>query len=111
LRHYWVKAPYSDYYTLSSNGNLEFVTIPGNHDINYNLFNIDLIYTWTFAPGSELSVMWKNCINKLSNLIGQDFFNNLSQTFETPSSNSFSIKVLYYLDAQYFKKKQVNPRG
>jgi hypothetical protein len=111
LRHYWVNAPYSGYYTLDNDGNLEFATIPGNHNINYNLFNIDLIYTWTFAPGSELSIMWKNSINKLSNLIDPDFFNNLSRTFEIPSSNSFSIKVLYYLDAQYLKKKKLSPNG
>lgn len=111
LRDYWVRAPYSDYYTLSPDGNLEYATLPGNHDINYNLFNIDLIYTWTFAPGSELSVMWKNSVNQLSTLTEQDFFNNLSQTFDTPPSNSFSIKVLYYLDAQYLRKKKLNPQG
>ena len=36
----------------------------GDADINYNLFNLDFTYIWNFAPGSQISVMWKNVIVK-----------------------------------------------
>jgi hypothetical protein len=35
-----------------------------------------------------------------------DFFGDLHNTFLAPAANSFSIRLLYYLDALYFKKKK-----
>ncbi|MCX6249902.1 MAG: DUF5916 domain-containing protein [Bacteroidetes bacterium] len=106
LRHYWVKTPYSTFYTLRNDGNLDPYNYKGNQDINCNIFTIEFNYTWIFAPGSELSLMWKQSVNKISNVIEHNFFNNLDQTLGSPATNSFSIKVLYYLDALYFRKKQ-----
>lgn len=40
----------------------------GNQNIDFNSFNVDMGATWRFAPGSELTVVWKNSIlnqNKL----------------------------------------------
>ncbi len=104
-RHYWVSAPYLSYSALQRDGTLRQEAWAGDGDVNYNLFNIDLSYTWNFAPGSQLSLMWKNVIDTFSNDIEPDFFRNLDHTLSRPSSNSFSIRVLYYLDAMYFKKK------
>jgi hypothetical protein len=108
LRHYWVTAPYSEYYTLNNDGTLSQSSYHVNQDLNYNLFNIDMTYVWNFAPGSQLSVVWKNAINTVTNAITKDFFGNLHTTIESPASNSFSIRLLYYLDALYFTKKQKN---
>jgi hypothetical protein len=64
LRHYWSKADYDDnFYSLTDNGRLEPGAYTGvNPDFNYNAFNVDMVYTWRFAPGSELTVVWKNSI-------------------------------------------------
>jgi hypothetical protein len=105
LRHYWVTADYNHYYTLQPEGGIGPSSYGCNEDINYNLFNVDLSYTWNFLPGSQLSVVWKNAINRQENIIEPDFFQNLSTTLSSPASNSLSLRVLVYIDALYFKKK------
>jgi hypothetical protein len=105
-RHYWVLAPYYAFSTLQHDGTLQPAEYPGDPDVNYNSFNIDLTYIWNFAPGSQVSVMWKNAISTFSSDIEPGYFRDLKQTIISPASNSFSIRILYYLDALYFKKKR-----
>jgi hypothetical protein len=105
LRHYWVVAPYHEYYTLRTDGTLDPGDYSGDQDVNCNIFNIDLTYLWEFAPGSQLSVMWKNSVNTTSNDIDYNVLTNLNHTLTSPASNSFSIRLIYYLDAMRFKKK------
>ncbi|MCK9423712.1 MAG: carbohydrate binding family 9 domain-containing protein [Bacteroidales bacterium] len=104
-RHYWVRAPYYSFFQLQRDGSLATSVYTGDQDVNYNLFNIDLSYIWNFAPGSQLSLMWKNAINTFDNDVENNFFHDFGNTLNSPSSNSFSIRILYYLDALYFKKK------
>jgi hypothetical protein len=108
-RHYWVTAPYYSFSELQENGRLDPVDYTGNQDVNFNLFNLDLTYIWNFAPGSQISLMWKNAITTFDRNIVDSFFDDFGQTLSSPASNSFSIRVLYYLDALYFKKK--SPRN
>jgi hypothetical protein len=104
-RHYWVSAPYYSFYTLQRDGTLLPSAFSGDPDVNYNLFNVDLTYIWNFAPGSQLSLMWKNAITTFDNNIIPNFFDDFRNTLNSPGANSFSIRILYYLDALYFKKK------
>ncbi|MEZ5197328.1 MAG: DUF5916 domain-containing protein [Bacteroidales bacterium] len=114
LRHYFITLQYKDYYDLTRDGELAPSNYSAANDFSYNLFNIDMIYTWNFAPGSEINIVWKNAISSyeeagalqtLENNIERDYLKNLKKTIETPATNSFSIKVLYYLDYQYLKRK------
>ena len=104
-RHYWVTANYSNFYDLQPGGEIEPSDYHSNQDLNYNLFNIDLSYIWNFLPGSQLSIVWKNAINRQENVIEDHFFENFSTTISSPASNSLSLRVLVYIDALYFKKK------
>ncbi len=107
-RHYWNTAEYRNYLSLSAAGelypNYEYNV---NNDFNYNAFNIDLIYSWQFAPGSNLSIAYKNIIE--SDEVGitnvPEFDKNFSKMVKDPQTNSISIKLLYYLDYLYLKKK------
>ena len=99
LRHYWSTADYEKYYLLEQNGRL--TPAPGynaNHDINYNAFTIDMVFTWNFAPGSEMLIVWKNAIFTDTDQIRYNYFNDLRDTIEAAQINSFSVKILYYLD-------------
>jgi hypothetical protein len=104
LRHYWSQARYLQYYTLNRDGHLDYSGYIKNNDIDFNAFSVDLQYTWYFAPGSEISVVWKNQITSQGTEIQGGYFNNLGNTLGSPQTNSFSIKVLYYLDYAYLKK-------
>lgn len=99
MRHYWFKGTYSEYYTLSEEGRLEINDYyTENNDFNFNTFNVDLAFNWEFAPGSNLSVVWKNSIVQDEDVIVDDFLNNFSQTMRADQLNQISVKLLYYLD-------------
>jgi hypothetical protein len=106
-RHYWSKAEYQQYYTLSDLGKLfDDPQYEGNSNVNFNAFNIDLVYRWRFSPGSEVSFVWKNSIYTRGQEIIQHYSENAEQMFSSQQTNSFSIKLLYYLDYSMVKKKK-----
>jgi hypothetical protein len=102
-RHYWSTGKYRLYYTLLDDGGLQDNNTYGetnNNDFNYNVFNIDLVYSWQFAPGSNLSIVYKNSIEDQNNVVTQDLFKDFRRVVALPQANSISIKLLYYLDYQ-----------
>jgi hypothetical protein len=103
-RHYWSQAEYLQYYTLNNDGYLDPVSYWQNHDINFNAFTVDLQFVWYFAPGSELSIFWKNQINTTGDALEDNYFTNFGNMIDSPQTNSFSFRVLYYLDYLYIKK-------
>lgn len=99
IRHYWSRVKYNYFYLLAENGDLNQTTdYTENEDINYNAFNIDMVYTWNFAPGSELLIVWKNGINTDQEALIDGYFDDLRHTLRADQNNTFSIKILYYLD-------------
>lgn len=106
LRHYWSKAEYNRYSFLDQNGMLQTdANYTTNHDVNFDAFNIDMVYTWQFQPGSEMSIVWKNSILS-SGAIQPDYVSDVRHTFDSPQNNSLSIRVLYYLDYQQLRRKK-----
>ncbi|WP_181305972.1 DUF5916 domain-containing protein [Rufibacter sp. XAAS-G3-1] len=108
MRHYWSNATFDQYFLLQENGNGSALgyrpLTPSAEPRNFNAFNIDLVYSWRFAPGSEVSVVWKNAIYNSVLPERTDYFLNLSSTLQAKQLNSFSVKVLYYLDYQVLKR-------
>lgn len=108
VRHYWSDRRNTAFYNLMPTGTLSAYT--GNPlsevDRNYNVFNIDFIYTWQFAPGSELSVTYKDVSESSQNYYTKRYFSNLDRTLSGPQHNSISIKVLYYVDYLDLRRKK-----
>jgi hypothetical protein len=101
VRHYVSTVHYHDFAQLSPGGTeTALPTYQRNHDNSYNAFNVDAALVWWFAPGSQVSVVWKDAT--ASFLQGNEatplYFDNLSNTLNTPHNNNVSIKILYYLD-------------
>jgi hypothetical protein len=105
-RYYWSRVNWLEYYVLEDDGTLSATDFSGNYDINFNVFNIDAVYQWEFAPGSFVNVIWKNNIFQSDNAGYDDYLLNCRKTFTSPSSNGISVKLIYYLDYLYLKKKQ-----
>jgi hypothetical protein len=99
-RHYSSTVRYQDFARLSPGGDEQLVDYQRNRDNTYNAFNIDAVYSWWFAPGSQISVVWKNAGSTFLNAEQATplYFDNLSNTVNTPHNNSLSVKLLYYLD-------------
>jgi hypothetical protein len=104
-RHYWNTGYYKQYFNLLSNGQLaETNTYTQDNNFSYNAFNIDLVYSWRFAPGSVLSIVYKNAIENNGLYTDSKFANNFRSTISSPQVNSLSVKLLYYLDYLYLRK-------
>lgn len=106
IRHYWNQVRYSQYFTLKEDGTLkENNTYTGNANMNFNFFNVDLVYTWQFAPGSFLNVVWKNAAEDFRRDISGNYFKNIDNTMQAKDNNNFSMKVIYFLDYLTLRKK------
>lgn len=114
-RHYWSKVRYKSYHTLQEDGYITPEASENDYErnVSFNAFNMDLGYTWQFAPGSELSIFWRDAIYYLINnsndhfstIESDNYLDNLRYTLRAPQTNSFSVRVLYYLDYQMVKNK------
>jgi hypothetical protein len=63
LREYWARAEYTgSYFILEDDGSLTQAPVSRNDNTSYNAFNADINYTWRFAPGSELTLVFKNSL-------------------------------------------------
>ncbi len=103
IRHYWTILDYYNYFVLAQNGKL--MQLPysyrytKNKDLNFNIFNIDFILKWQFAPGSELSLSLKKYISASSTNLIYNYYDNFTQMyFYYPHLNNISLKITYYLD-------------
>jgi len=109
LRHYWSQVRPKEFFTLQRDGSLvKNTSYSGNTNQNLNVFNIDMVYTWQFAPGSFLNIVWKNSVYSGDKHIDDAYFKNFDHTISAPQNNNISLKVIYYLDALSFKKKNHN---
>ena len=105
IRHYWSQVHYDRYFTLRNDGSLaRNDNFSGNADYNINFFNIDMVYTWQFAPGSFLNVVWKNAAVNGNQEVTGDYFKNIGRTMQADDNNNLSLKVIYFLDYLQLKK-------
>jgi hypothetical protein len=106
LRHYWSQVQGKENFNLQEDGSLQKnVSYEENNDQNLNIFNIDMVYTWEFAPGSFINVVWKTSAFSGNEKINNSYFKNFDHTVSSPQNNNISLKVIYYLDALSFRKK------
>jgi len=105
-RHYWSKVDPKEFYVLDVNGELQKPVQPfaGNVKQNYNFFSADMVYTWQFAQGSFINLVWKNIDENFQRDFEKNYFDNFSKTMgrngynNLTQFNSFSMKVIYFLD-------------
>jgi hypothetical protein len=105
-RHYWSEVKNKELYNLEDDGNLKFTAPPaaGIEHRNYNNFYINMVYTWQFAPGSFLNVVWKDESEVNDTDIQYRYFKNFDRTLGSPQNNNLSFKLIFYLDYLDFKK-------
>lgn len=112
-RHYWQKAEYKQFFALNDKGELIPAPYTGAspsgvslNDIAVNFFNIDLVYTWRFAPGSDVLIVYKNGVSHADTgaLVREGYWYHVGHLPNYEGSNSVSIKILYYLDFEKVNK-------
>jgi hypothetical protein len=111
LRHYWSRVNYNRFDVLENDGLLRNSLYSGEkinqpiHNRTYDAFNIDMVTTWRFAPGSDLVAVWKQGVYGDTNIATKDYFHGLGNVYNNPITNSISLKMIYYIDYLYFAKK------
>lgn len=99
LRHYWSFSENNSYYKLLDNGRVEEYTYAGNRNSNFNAWNFDLSYSWWFAPGSQMSVLYRSNAGIFQRDIDKDLSYQAKQVFNHEQLNhTFSISLRYFID-------------
>lgn len=113
LRHYRSYLSYDSFFDLNVDGSLTPNQLTGLdingasvYNTNFNAFTIDLVYRWVFLPGSEVNIVWKNAIFSNDKKVEETYFSNITSMMNYDPLNSFSIKILYWLDYQSLKRKK-----
>lgn len=105
-RYYWSYADNHEFFTLQNDGTL--ISNPGytlNKNRNFNSWNLDFSYSWWFAPGSEISVLYRNYAQESTNVVETNAQNNIKNLFNTNLTNILSVSIRYYIDYNSLKKK------
>ena len=94
LRHLWDEVDYQSFGILGEDGylnNIDYDGLDENGESifngNFNAFNLDLEYKWRFAPGSDMTFVWKNLVNSFDNVTTDTYFNNLGNLFDQDRLN------------------------
>jgi hypothetical protein len=107
LRHYWSYAENKNILSLEQNGRLaDFAGYTTNKNSSFYSWNADVSYTWWFAPGSQVSVLYRNNANNFERIINKDFVSNVTNILNNEALNHvFSISVRYFIDYNQIKNK------
>ena len=105
FRNYWSTVNYNNrLFTLEHNGRLNqnsgytVNTLENNPNINYNTWNLDLNYSWQFAPGSFLTALYRNQLFSFDHASKDSFGNSIKTLFDQPIQNTFSLRIQYFID-------------
>ncbi|MEM8522796.1 DUF5916 domain-containing protein [Flavobacterium sp. PL12] len=107
LRHYWSYAENKNILSLQQNGRLaDYTGYTVNKNSSFYSWNTDLSYSWWFAPGSQISVLYRNNAGAFERDINKDFRNNVTNLLNNDAlSHVFSISVRYFIDYNQVKNK------
>lgn len=99
VRHYWSYAENNAFYTLLNNGELAENTLYNeNKNSNFNTWNLDLSYSWWFAPGSQATILYRNNAFNYDRTIDKSYSNNFNNLFTDNLNHAFSISIRYFID-------------
>ncbi|PZQ81117.1 MAG: hydrolase, partial [Flavobacterium johnsoniae] len=105
-RHYWSYAENNQYLTLQNDGSLTSnSTFTVNKNSNFSTWNFDLSYSWWFAPGSQISVLYRNNATDSRTEIDRRLGNNFKNLFNNNLNNILSISIRYFIDYNSIKNK------
>ena len=108
-RYYWSYAENKKFHTLQDDGT--FIINPNytaDKDSNFTIWNFDVSYSWWFAPGSQITALYRNNAQLFSNDIDKNFGSNLDTFLDNDLNHIISISLRYFIDynkaKNWFKK-------
>ena len=105
-RYYWSYSSNKNFYNLEDNGRLTANnSYNTNKNRNFNSWNFDFSYSWWFAPGSQLSLLYRNYSQEETNSIQRNLKQNINSVFNANMTNILSISLRYFIDYNSVKTK------
>ncbi|UUC45806.1 DUF5916 domain-containing protein [Flavobacterium cerinum] len=104
-RYYWSYAENLNFLTLTDDG--YFLPNPNyneDQNSNFKIWNFDLSYSWWFAPGSQVSILYRNNAIHNEKRLNKNIIDNLDHTLSNNLNNTLSISFRYYIDYNNAKK-------
>ena len=119
FRNYWSVVDYeNEVYFLQENGQLQntentYESLDlDSSNVNFSTWNLDLNYTWQFAPGSFLTALYRNQLFNRDRDATINYSKSVNNLFDQPVLHSFSLRLQYFIDYNnikgIFKKKDNN---
>ncbi|ABQ04797.1 DUF5916 domain-containing protein [Flavobacterium johnsoniae] len=107
VRQYWSSAENKNILKLDQDGTLDpYSQYTENKNSNFYSWNADLSYSWWFAPGSQLSVLYRNNASNFERVIYKDFKRSVTNLLNNDAlKHVFSISVKYFIDYNAVKNK------
>ncbi len=109
FRNYWSTVTYNeDLFTLLDNGSVSNTGHTVNNigydpNVNFNTWNFDFRYSWQFAPGSQLTALYRNSLFNFDTASDNNFSDSLGTLFDQPIEHIFSLRLVYYIDFNNIK--------
>lgn len=106
VRHYMSYAINNEILDLQDNGSVKTnTTYQENKNSNLNTWNLDLSYSWWFAPGSQISVLYRNN----ASLFERNFDKEISKNFRNVVNQDnldhvLSVSIRYFIDYNSLKR-------
>lgn len=109
FRHYFSEVTYQNFSTLNLDGTTTDTHLfTENRDGTFNSWNLDFRYSWWFAPGSQLTLLYRNAVGNYLQESHIGLKDNFNRLFQEPMVNNISLKLTYYIDynqaKHWFKK-------
>ncbi|MGZ5193576.1 MAG: DUF5916 domain-containing protein, partial [Kaistella sp.] len=110
FRHYFSEVTYKGFSTLNNDGSVTDTNLfAENRDGTFNSWNVDLRYSWWFAPGSQLTMLYRNAVGNYLQESGIGIRDNFNRLFSEPMVDNISLKLTYFIDynqaKNWFKSK------
>src|SRR5690606_25360095 len=93
-RHFWNRIINTNLYDVKEDGywTERSIQFASDFNVNYNVFNLDVFYTWDFRPGSRMIFAWKNSLgmdyeNYINGSVYKNYVNNASRVLQIPHGN------------------------
>lgn len=107
VRQYWSYAENKDILQLEQDGTLSpYSDYTDNKNSSFYSWNADLSYSWWFAPGSQVSVLYRNNASNFERIIDKQYKDNVTALLNNDAlKHVFSVSVKYFIDYNAVKNK------
>lgn len=101
-RYYLTAVKYNEFFSLGIDGEYYPTDYSAtDKDLTYNNWNFDFSFNWWYAPGSQLTFLYRNSLEYADSKYDTNISHALRNFLDNPKENTFSLRLTYFLDYNY----------